>query len=145
VILAQELLIKANLATRSSYREKYGRALLYERDCFHILNNGCFANSLLHKHPAYSHEREYRLLISGLRSTISRCNFHSLRERNGEIVGYLDIPIPNWKQQGVLTHIRLGPASSEMLKDQIGMTLSALGIPVPRTIDRSGVPYRPTH
>jgi Protein of unknown function (DUF2971) len=142
VSLAQVLLAKANLAARGSCHEKYGRALLYERNCFQILNNGILASSLIHKHPVYADEREYRLLISGVRNTISRCAFHSLRERSSEIVGYLDIPIPNWKHQSVLTHIRLGPASAPTLKDHIEMALTALGVPVPQTIDRSVVPYR---
>jgi hypothetical protein len=65
-----------------------------------------------------------------------------LRERKGEIVGYLDLPIPNWKQQGVLTHIRLGPAAPSQLKDEIWVALMSLGIPMPM-IDKSDIPYRP--
>jgi len=144
VDLSLDLLEKANLAARDSYYKPYGRALLYERDCFRILNNGFYANSLLHKHVAYSHEQEYRLLVSGLRDTISRCDYHRLRERRGEIVGYLDLPIPRWKQQGMLTHIRLGPAAPDTLKDQIIMALVTLGIPMPARIDQSNIPFRPT-
>jgi hypothetical protein len=110
---------------------------------FAILNDGFFLNSLLHKHAAYSHEKEYRLLISGFRDRVSQYEYHCLRERNGELVGYLDLPIPGWKQSGMLTHIRLGPAAPEKLKDQICMALIALGIPTP-SIDQSGIPFRPT-
>jgi hypothetical protein len=143
VNLGVNVLEKANLPARPSYSERYGRALLYERDCFHILKNGFLANSLLHKHPAYGDEREYRLLVSGPRSTISKVEYHRLRERSGEIVGYLELPIPQWRAPCVLTHIRLGPAASQTLNDQIGMALTASGVPVP-PIDRSGLPYRPT-
>jgi Protein of unknown function (DUF2971) len=111
--LGLDLLEKANLVSRDSYYQPYGRALLYDQECFAILNNGFYANSLLHKHAAYEHEQEYRLLVSGLRDRISRCDHHRLRERKGELVGYLDLPIPGWKQHGVLTHIRLGPAASD--------------------------------
>jgi hypothetical protein len=141
--LALDVLEKANLTARESYDEPYGSALLYERDCFQILNNGFYANSLLHKHPAYRHEQEYRLLISGFRDAICRCEYHSVRERNGEIVSYLDLPIPRWKKEQVLTQIRLGPAAPDKLEDQIRTALMTLGIPAPK-IDASGIPFRPT-
>lgn len=136
-----DLLEKVNLSARDSYHQPYGQALLYERDFFHVLNNGFYANSLLFKHAAYEHEQEYRLLVSGFRNTIARNNLHRFRERKGEIVGYLDVPIPAWKQRGALTHIRLGPAASSQLEDQVWMTLMTLGIPLPR-IERSDIPYR---
>ncbi len=141
-----DLLEKIDLAGRDSYYKPYGDALLYERDFFYILNDGIFAHSLLSKHKAYAHEQEYRLLISGIRNTISGCGRHYLRERKGEIVGYLKLPIPAWKQPGVLTHIRIGPAAPNQLLDQIRMTLTTLGIPLPNSdkMDKSGIPYRST-
>jgi hypothetical protein len=138
-----DVLEKANLPARDSYYQPNGRALLYERDLFRVLNNGFYANSLLFKHVAYAYEQEYRLLVSGLRTTISASDHHRLRERSGEIVGYLSLPIPGWKEQGVLTHIRLGPAAPDRLADQLRMTLAALGVPA-LTIDKSPIPYRPT-
>jgi hypothetical protein len=105
------------------------------------LNNGFYANALLSKHPAYEHEQEYRLLISGVRNTISTCGSHHLRERMGEIVGYLTLPIPRWMQPGVLTHIRAGPAAPRELADQIRMTLTTLGLPLPE-MEKSDIPYR---
>ena len=50
--------------------------------CFGVLNNGFYANSLLFKHVAYAHEQEHRLLVSGLRNTISASDHHHLRERD---------------------------------------------------------------
>jgi hypothetical protein len=139
-----DILEDANLPARESYREPYGRALLYERDLFHILNEGVYANALLSKHPAYEHEKEYRLVVSGPRELISTCKkYHRLREHRGEIVGYLDLPIPCWKQQGVLTHIRLGPTAPDEVRGQIRIALTTLGIPVPK-IDKSDIPYRST-
>ena len=143
VNLGLDVLATANLPTRPSYYQPYGRALLCERDCFRILNNGFFANSLMRKHPAYADEQEYRLLISGDRDTISRCDLHCLRERKGEIVGYLNLPIPSWQQRGVLTHIRLGPAAPDGLRDHIRIALMTLGIPT-LNIDKSDIPFRPT-
>jgi hypothetical protein len=141
VDLSLDLLEEVNLSGRPDYYEPYGRALLYERDCFRLLNHGFYANSLLHKHAAYGHEQEYRLLVSGIRDPISRCSFHHVRHRKGEIVGYLDLPIPQWKQPGVLTHIRLGPAAPERLKDQIAIVLKTFGLPAPK-IDQSDIPFR---
>jgi len=143
VDLSLTLLEEVDLPTRPDYYEPYGRALLYERDCFRLLNHGFYANSLLHKHSAYSHEQEYRLLVSGIRDPISRCSFHHVRHRKGEIVGYLDLPIPRWKQPGVLTHIRLGPAAPERLNDQIATVLRTFGLPTPK-IDQSDIPFRST-
>jgi Protein of unknown function (DUF2971) len=136
-----DILQKADLPARKTYYEPRGRALLYERDLFHVLNNGFYANALLSKHPAYEHEQEYRLLISGVRNTISTCGSHHLRERMGEIVGYLTLPIPRWMQPGVLTHIRVGPAAPRELADQIRMTLTTLGLPLPE-MEKSDIPYR---
>jgi hypothetical protein len=96
----------------------------------------------MHKHPAYADEQEYRLLISGDRDTISRCDLHCLRERKGEIVGYLNLPIPSWQQRGVLIHIRLGPAAPDGLRDHIRIALMTLGIPTLK-IDKSDIPFRP--
>jgi Protein of unknown function (DUF2971) len=142
--LALNVLQNAMLTERPSYGEPYGTALLYERDCFRILTNGFYANSILHKHPSYQHEKEYRLLVSGPRDTILNSPYHHLRDRKGEIVGYLDLPIPRWKEKGVLTHIRLGPAAPEGLKDQLRLTLAALSIPLPIEIDQSTIPFRHT-
>src|SRR5271165_57157 len=129
-----------NLSAQDRCYEPYGR---YERKFLRILNDGFYVNSVLSKHPAYAHEKEYRLLISGIRNAISACDRHCLRERNGEIVGYLKLPVPTWKQPGVLTHIRLGPAAPDQLEDQLRMTLTTLAIPLPR-IDKSDIPYRST-
>jgi hypothetical protein len=131
--ISLEILANNNLVTQDIYYERF----------FRILNDGFYVNSILSKHPAYCHEQEYRLLISGIRNTFSACDRHCLRERNSEIVGYLKLPVPMWKEPGVLTHVRLGPAAPDQLQDQLRMTLTTLGIPLP-TIEKSGIPYRST-
>jgi hypothetical protein len=40
-----DILESADVASRESYYKPYGRALLYERDAFHVLNYGLFSNS----------------------------------------------------------------------------------------------------
>jgi hypothetical protein len=97
-----EFLAKCYLPRYESYYKKFGAALLYEREFMRIMNAALYSNSVLFKHPAYKHEQEYRALISGTRSMISNCEYYRLRERNGEIVGYLDLPIPGWKSLGRL-------------------------------------------
>lgn len=140
---AIKLLEKVDLPSRASYRERYGTALLYERDFFYRLNDLVYANSLLFKPDAYENEKEYRLLFGGLRSVMAKCEYHRVRERRGEIVSYLELPIPGWRASKVITHIRVGPAAPHQLEEQLVMTLTTLGIPVPR-IERSDIPYRST-
>jgi hypothetical protein len=138
-----DILERADISSRESYDKPYGRALLYERDLFRVLNEGFYANALLSKHSAYKSEQEYRLLISGPRETNTKSDLHHVRVRGGEIVGYMKIPIPSWKEPGVLTHLRIGPAAPNELMDQLRVTFTTLGIPQPR-IDKSSIPYRST-
>jgi len=138
-----DILERADIGSQGSYITPYGRALLYERDLLCVLNDGFYANALLSKHPAFKSEQEYRLLISGVRDTITRCDLHHVRVRRGEIVGYMKVPIPSWKEPGVLTHLRIGPAAPDELMDQLRVTFTGLGIPQPK-IGRSSIPYRST-
>jgi hypothetical protein len=100
--------------------------------------------SLLFKHVAYSHEKEFRVLVVDNRDQIGKHKLHRTRERLREIVDYLDCPFrPPLHQGGVLTHIRIGPAASKQLMPQFCKTIGSLGIPEP-TIDKSDIPFRPT-
>ena len=99
-------------------------------------------NSVMFKHPAYGHEREFRILLVGERETFSTHPWHRVRERNGEIVDYHERPFhPGISSPGVLTHIRVGPAAPEKLVAQLRGTVRSLGIPDP-VIDRSSIPFR---
>ena len=51
VKIGVELLERVNLSARASYLERFGDALLYERDFFRILNDGFFVHSLLSSIP----------------------------------------------------------------------------------------------
>jgi hypothetical protein len=70
----------SSLSARASYYQRNGRALLYEGDLFHILNNKFYANSTLLKHRAYAHEEEYRLIVSGSRK-------QDIRDRRSSFAG----------------------------------------------------------
>jgi hypothetical protein len=100
-------------------------------------------NSVLFKHPAYGHEKEFRVLLLGEREIIEKHSLHRVRARHGEIVDYLDRPIhPGLSTPGVLTCIRVGPAAPDELVAQVRGTIRSLGIPEPE-IDRSDIPFRP--
>jgi len=105
----------------------------------------------MNKHQAYKPEQETRFLYwcdAGM--TLDKhshdgnpCIHCDVRERNGELVQYLDVPIPEWKKRGTLTHIRLGPSSAVGLEDQLRQLCEQLGIPEP-VIEKSDIPYRST-
>jgi hypothetical protein len=106
-----ELLRRVNLPSISSYSQRQGRALLYERDLLRHLMSGLYLHAMMHKHNAYEHEREYRLVLNAYRPKVEPSPQHKVRARNGEIVGYLDLPIPNWQFSGTLPHVMVGPAA----------------------------------
>jgi len=105
----------------------------------------------MNKHQAYEPEQEIRFLYwcdAGM--TLAKqshdgnpCIHCDVRERNRELVQYLDVPIPEWKKSGTLAHIRLGPSSAVGLEDQLRQLCEQLGIPEP-VIKRSDIPYRST-
>ena len=118
-----------------------------EQEILFYINAGVYLHAMLHKHEAYRREQEYRFLISGERDNFASYDRHDVRERNREIVGYLKLPIPEWKSRGiqehVLTHIRIGPAAPEGLMRQIWAALRSSGIPVfGLNLDKSDIPYR---
>jgi hypothetical protein len=139
-----ETLTKLNISNHDN------DAWLKEEYFWLLLNDGVYVNSTLYKHKAYAHEQEYRLLVIAERDAIAGCDCYDVRERNGEIVGYLKLPIPSWSKlpawraPGVLTHIRVGPAAPDQLVNQIRIALNKFRIPLdlPLQIDKSNIPYR---
>jgi hypothetical protein len=140
---AVDLLKQVNLPGMKSYWQRYGRALLYERDVIQAMMSGVYLHSMMQKHHAYAHECEYRLLISGYRDKFAASDAHKVRERNGEIIGYLDLPIPNWKSSPILRQIKIGPAAPDKLGEQLVTALRSLHLPLPK-ITRSILPFRTT-
>jgi hypothetical protein len=137
-----DLLVPANLPSRASYTQPHGRALLYERDVLRVMMSGLYLHAMMHKHCAYQHEREYRLGLNAYRNKVESDPHHNVRVRRGEIVGYLDLPIPNWERK-VLTHVRVGPAAPSKLEEQLVTAFRSLGRPLPN-IQRSALPFRTT-
>lgn len=136
-----DLLLKVNLPSMPSYSQPYGRALLYERDVLRTMMSGLYLNAMMHKHHAYQHEKEYRLGLNAWRLKVEPDAHHKVRVRNGEIVGYLDLPIPNWNVAQVLTRINVGPAAPPNLEEQLGIAFRSCGLTVPK-IERSELPFR---
>ena len=59
------LLDRAKLRSmKPSDSQRQGRALLYERDVLQLMMSGLYLHALMHKHNAYQHEREYRLILN---------------------------------------------------------------------------------
>jgi hypothetical protein len=137
------LLLRVNLPSIPSYFQRHGRALLYERDVLQTMMNGLYLHAMMHKHCAYQHEREYRLILNAYRPKIEPDARHKVRVRSGEIVSYLDLPIPNWKAPTVLTRINVGPAAPPKLEEQLATAFRSFQIPVPK-IERSKLPFRTT-
>lgn len=108
---------------------------------------------LMNKHVAYEHEKEIRFLFwapADMNMTLHThdgmpCIHWNVRERNGELVRYLDVPIPAWKENSALAHIWVGPAAAAGTEDCLRTLCEQLGITKPGLkIERSLIPYRST-
>jgi hypothetical protein len=124
------LLHRVNLPRMPSYVQRHGRALLYERDLLQTMMSGLFLHAMMYKHHAYQHEQEYRLVLNAYRPKVEPAAQHKVRVRNGEIVSYLDLPIPNWKTSTVLTHINVGPAAPFRLEEQLATAFRSFQLPI---------------
>jgi hypothetical protein len=108
--------------------------------CDHV-----FMISSMFKNDCWNPENEYRFFVHGNCHNVLKSSCCRFRERNTEIVCYLDVPIPNWTSMSdfPIYRIRLGPAASPDLEAQLNDFLSSRSIPIPReAISRSSLPYR---
>lgn len=108
--------------------------------CDHV-----FMISSMFKNDCWKPENEYRFFVHGSRHSVQKSSCCRFRERNAEIICYLDIPIPNWTSTSdfPICRICLGPAGSPDCDAQLDDFLSSRGIPVrPEAISRSSLPYR---
>lgn len=139
--LAIEFLRSVNLPSWQSYSEPDGEALGYERAILTETMSGLYLHSMRFKHEAYKHESEYRLALNADRLLVEPSPYHKVRARGGEVVGYLDLPIPNWP--GALTHVVMGPAAAPRLEEQLTTAFRSFGLSLPN-LDRSKIPFRTT-
>jgi len=108
--------------------------------CDHV-----FMISSMFKNECWKSEREYRFFVHGRREKLLRSDYYRTRERNGQVVSYLDLPIQNWGSPAdfPIYRIRLGPAAADGLDAQLRDFLFSRGIPIQENlISRSNIPYR---
>ena len=101
-----------------------------------------FVISSMFKNDCWRSENEYRFFVHSTRETILKSACYRSRERNGEIVSYLEIPIQNWNSEDKfpIYQICLGPAASADLDIQFADFLFSKGLP--SRIVKSNLPYR---
>ncbi len=88
--------------------------------------------SSMFKHDSWESEEEYRFFVHGSRRSILRSDCYRTRERNGEIISYLDIPLQNWGSANdfPIYRIRLGPAAPRGLDAQLAELFVSKGIAI---------------
>lgn len=108
--------------------------------CDHV-----FMISSMFKNECWKSEREYRFFVHHRREKILSSDYFRTRERDGQVVSYLDLPIQNWDAAGdfPIYRICLGPAAADGLDAQLCDFLFSQRIPIPgEAISRSNIPYR---
>jgi len=109
------------------------------------LSDHLFMISSMFKHACWKSEKEYRFFVHHKRETILKSDCYKPRERNGQVVSYLEIPIQNWDRMNdfPIYRICLGPAAPKWLDAQLADFIFSSGVPTPREgISRSSIPYR---
>jgi hypothetical protein len=95
--------------------------------------------SLTVKHTAYSHEKEVRLVILGMRDT--QKPYVKTRVRGSEIVPFVEGEMPLRDKNGIF-EIVVGPAATPTAKDAVESLLQSFGVELGNRIQASGIPYR---
>ena len=96
-------------------------------------------NCLTSKHPAYTHEREVRLIILGQADRLSP--HVTTRIRGSEIVPYIAQPMPIHEPKNIVEFV-VGPAAPRDAERSLRTMLTSLGVDPTVPIVRSGIPYR---
>jgi Protein of unknown function (DUF2971) len=111
-----------------------------EKLCDHL-----FMISSLFKGDCWKSENEYRFFVHQKRDQILKRECFKVRERNSNIVTYLEIPIQNWESTTdfPIYRICLGPAAPCGLDAELSDFIFAKGISISQdNIVRSTIPYR---
>jgi hypothetical protein len=101
--------------------------------------------SSMFKSDCWESENEYRFFVHHQREKILANCHYKIRERGGQLISYLNLPIQNWgsRTDFPIYRITLGPAASDGLEVQLGDFIHSKGIPISETnIFRSSLPYR---
>jgi hypothetical protein len=95
--------------------------------------------SLTVKHEAYSHEKEVRLVMLGMRDR--QKPYLKTRIRGSEIVPFMEGEMP-LRDKDCIVEIVIGPAAAALAKDAVQSLLQSFGIKRGDVIRDSGIPYR---
>ena len=95
--------------------------------CDHV-----FMISSLFKNESWKKENEYRFFIHQKRDLILRSRQYMTRERKGELISFLDVPLQNWHnpENFPIYRITVGPKASKYLDTQIRDLIFSKGIPI---------------
>jgi hypothetical protein len=107
--------------------------------CWAVMASPLIWNCLTTKHPAYAHEREVRLILLGLTSSLAP--YVTTRLRGSEIVPYVPHQLP-LKKEGSLAGIVVGPAAPVDAVRTVRTLLRSLGYDPELPVSRSDIPYR---
>jgi hypothetical protein len=97
------------------------------------------STSLTVKHEAYSHEKEVRLVMLGMRK--NQNPYLRTRIRGSEIVPYMEGDMPLRDRDGI-TEVVIGPSAVSSAEDAVHCLLQSLGVEPGDRIKHSGIPYR---
>jgi resolvase-like protein len=137
-----EQLRAAGCGSRNIYREKVTGARADRRGLNRMLGKLAPGHVVTVTRIDRLARSTFDLFVIVKRIVDAKAQFRSLAEPWAD-TGTRRVPIPSWKEPGVLTHLRIGPAAPDELMDQLRVTSTALGIPQPK-IGRSSIPYRST-
>jgi hypothetical protein len=101
--------------------------------------------SSMFKNNCWASENEYRFFVHHQREKILKSPYYKIRERNNQLISYLDLPVQNWNSTGdfPIYRVSLGPATADGVAVQFEDFLVSRGIPISRSnIVRSKLPYR---
>lgn len=99
-------------------------------------------NALQFKHPAYSDEREVRILLTGDPANLRTCAMHKTRVRRNELVSYVEFPFsPSILTAGLLRRVIVGPAASRESVASAEALLQSAHLGQVEVI-QSSIPYR---
>lgn len=123
--------LMTNKATEDAFIQEFSR---------HLIASPLIWNALTSKHPAYAHEQEVRLLMTG--TTDNLTPFIKTRSRGSDIVPYIPHPW-NVREPGAIVEVLVGPAAPPGAEDAIRSMLATYGLKNVE-IGRSDIPYRAT-
>ena len=136
---ASEIFLESVIENCELMSERSIRDLFIQNFIKEIIGSTLIWNCLTSKHPAYHNEREVRLVIMGMPSTLK--THTKTRFRGYKRVPYIAQPFPI-HEPNKIAEIVVGPAAPIDAEKNIRDLIVTLGIKSCIPIRRSGIPYR---